>query len=67
MSKKPKEIQITTIDYADFVSRVTGDYPSKFCYRNFNGDYCFVHTSKRSVAEDYVKEQFGDLYKIREV
>lgn len=67
MSKKPKEIQITTINYADFISRVDGDYPSRFCYRNFNGDYVFVHTSKRAIAEAYVKEQFGDLYKIREV
>ena len=67
MSKKPKEIQITTIDYADFMSRVTGDYPSRFCYRDFNGDYVFLHTSKRSIAEGYVKEQFGGLYRIREV
>lgn len=64
---KQKPLQITTIDYADFISRVTGDYPSRYCYRDFNGDYCFVHTSKRVIAEAYVKEQFGDLYKIREV
>ena len=64
---KQKELQITVIDYADYMSRVTGDYPSRYCYRNFNGDYVFLHTSKRSIAEAYVKEQFGDLYKVREV
>lgn len=67
MSKKPKELQITVIDYADYMSRVTGDYPSRFCYRDFNGDYCFLHTSKRAIAEAYVKENFNGLYQVREV
>ena len=64
---KKKEIQVTVVEYADYMSRVTGDYPSRYCYRDFNGDYCFIHTSKRSIAEVYVKEQFGDLYSVREV
>lgn len=65
---KTKPLQITTIDYADFVSRVTGDYPSKFVFRNGFGDYIFVHTSKKAIAEQWLVENYGKgVYSLREV
>lgn len=67
MSKKPKELQVTVIDYADFMSRVTGDYPSKFVFKCGMGLYNFVHTSKRSIAVEYVKENYAGKYEVREV
>lgn len=68
MSKKPKEIQTTTIDYADFISRVDGNYPSRFVFRNAFGDYTFIHTSKKAIAEQWLVENYGKgVYQIREV
>ena len=67
MAKTPKQLQITTIEYSDFISRYNGDYPSKFVFRDALGNYNFIHTSKRSIAEAYVKENFNGLYQIREV
>ena len=67
MSKKPKEIQITTIDYADFVSRFAGDYPAKFVFKCGLGFYNFIHTSKKSIAVEYVKENYDGKYEVREV
>lgn len=64
---KQKPLQITTIDYADFVSRVTGDYPSKFVFKCGMGLYNFIHTSKKSIAVEYVKENYDGKYEVREV
>lgn len=64
---KTKPLQITTIDYADFVSKVTGDYPSRFVFKCGMGLYNFVHTSKKSVAVEYVKENYDGKYEVREV
>jgi hypothetical protein len=67
MCKKPKELKVTVVEYADFVSMYDGCYPSKFVYRDAFGNYNFIHTNKRSVAEAYVKEISGGIYSIREV
>lgn len=66
MAKK-KEVQTTTIDYADFISRVDGNYPSKFVFKCGMGLYNFIHTSKKSIAVEYVKENYDGKYEVRQI
>lgn len=64
---KPKEIQTTTITYADYISRYDGDFPSKFVFKCGMGLYNFIHTSKKIIAVEYVKENYDGKYEVREV
>jgi|JI71714B2RNA_FD_contig_31_4889321_length_1981_multi_3_in_0_out_0_4 hypothetical protein len=41
--------------------------PSKYCFRNYDGDYVFIITQKRAVAQDTLKQLHGDMFKLREV
>jgi hypothetical protein len=65
---KQKEIQTTTITYADYISRYEGDFPSKYVFRNGFGDYTFIHTTKKAIAEQWLVENYGKgVYSLREV
>lgn len=67
MAKAPKQLQITTMEYSDFISRYNGDYPAKFMFVCGLGLYNFIHTSKRSIAEQYIKDNYDGRYGIREI
>ena len=55
---KEKELKITVVDYATFT-----DYlfipPATFYIQNAMGEYIFVHTSSRSVAQDYIDSVYS--------
>lgn len=65
MSKK-KEVEVITVSYAEYINPDYA-YPSKFVFRCALGDYHFVKTNRRSVAEQYVKEYYEGKYAVREV
>lgn len=67
MAKTPKQLQITTMEYSDFISRYDGNYPAKFMFVCGLGLYNFIHTSKRSIAEQFVKDNYDGRYGIREI
>lgn len=53
-----KKIKFTVIDFETFT-----DYefvpPSTFFIRSAIGDYYFIHTAKRAVAQEWVDDKFG--------
>lgn len=55
---KAKEPKVTIIDYNTFT-----DYefnpPSTFYIQNATGEYIFVHTSSRQVAQEYIDSVYG--------
>lgn len=50
--------KITVVTFTQFASM---DFipPATFFIQNAMGDYIFVHTSKRQVAQDWVDENYG--------
>lgn len=62
--KKVKEPKITVVDYNTFT-----DYefipPATFYIQNAMGEYVFVHTSSRQVAQDYVNSIYGKIYTVK--
>lgn len=65
MSKK-KEVEVITVSYAEYTD-ADFHYPSKFVFRCGLGLYHFVKSNKRSVAEQYVKDNYEGKYVVREV
>lgn len=62
MSKK--EVSVIVVDYntlndPDFTP------PSQFYFRDALGDYIFIKTTKRSIAEQYVKDKYDGQYSVR--
>lgn len=56
--KKSKDPKVTIVDYQTFT-----DYlfipPSTFYIQNALGEYWFVHTASRQVAQEYVDSVYG--------
>ena len=53
-----KELKITTVTYEDFTS-IDFSPPSTWFFCNAMGEYIFIHTSKRSVAQEWIDEYSG--------
>lgn len=53
-----KEMKITKITYEEMES-LEFQPPSTFYFKNALGEFIFIHTSKRQVAQDYVDELTG--------
>lgn len=57
MSEK-KDLKVTIVNFNTFT-----DYlfipPATFYIQNASGDYVFVHTASRQVAQDYINSQYG--------
>lgn len=53
-----KELKITVVSYEDFTS-IDFIPPSTWFFCNAMGEYIFIHTSKRSVAQDWIDEYSG--------
>lgn len=51
-------VRITTVEFEQF-----SDYefvpPATFFIQNASGDYVFIHTSKRELAQAWVDENYG--------
>jgi len=58
MTDKKKDPKVTIVDYQTFT-----DYlfipPSTFYIQNAMGEYWFVHTSSRVVAQEYIDSVYG--------
>ena len=65
MSKK-KQIEVVVVSYSEYQDPEFV-FPSKFMFRNELGQYVFIKTSKRAIAEQFVAETTGGLFKVREV
>lgn len=50
--------KITVIDFATF-SSLEFTPPATFFIQNAMGDYIFIHTAKRQVAQDWVDNEYG--------
>lgn len=66
MAKKNKVPEVVVVSYSEYHDPEFC-HPSKFCFRNELGDFVFIKTSKRSIAEQFVLETTNGLFKIREV
>lgn len=62
MSKKEVSVVIASFDEVNDPEYI---YPSKFSFRAGNGDYIFIKTTKKSIAEQYVQEHYEGKYSIR--
>lgn len=63
---KVKQIEVVVVQYADYIDP-DFQFPSKFVFRNAMGEYIFVKTSKRAIAEKYIQDNYGGAYSVREV
>lgn len=58
MAAKEKELKITIVNYAQYT-----DYefipPALWMIQNAMGEYVFISTSSRQVAQDYVNSTYG--------
>lgn len=52
------ELRITTITFKQFAD-IDFTAPATFFIQNAMGDYIFIHTSKRNVAQAWVDENYG--------
>jgi hypothetical protein len=50
--------KITVVNFTEF-SSLTFIPPATFFIQNAMGDYIFIHTAKRQVAQDWVDEEYG--------
>jgi len=64
MSKK-LEMGTTLVEYSDFIGIDFID-PATYYIRMASGDYLYIHTKERKLAQDYVDKEFGkNHFKIR--
>lgn len=62
MSKKEVNVVVASFDEVNDPEFV---FPSKYSFRNANGDYVFIKTTKKSIAEQYVKDKYDGQYSVR--
>lgn len=64
MTAKKKELQTVLVSYEEWCDPEFNP-PSRLFIRVATGDYLFLKTNKRSVAQEYVNENYGGIYVIR--
>jgi hypothetical protein len=57
-NEKKKELKITMVSFKEF-SDIDFLAPSTFFYKNAMGDFIFIHTASRQIAQEYVDELTG--------
>ena len=62
MSKKEVSVVVASFDEVNDPEFV---FPSKYSFRAGNGDFIFVKTNKKAIAEQYVQEHYEGKYSIR--
>lgn len=55
---KVKELKVTVVDYQTFTDYLFNP-PSTFYIQNAMGEYIFVHTASRQVAQEYIDAVYG--------
>ena len=57
------ELKVTEVGYEEF-----SDYefvaPATFYFRNASGNYIFIHTSRRALAQEWINENYGKHYTV---
>lgn len=57
------KIRVTTVTHEEFT-----EYefipPATFYFKNAMGDYIFLHTSNRQVAQEWINENYGSRYTV---
>lgn len=56
--KKLVKLKITDVTFDEF-TEIDFTPPSTFFIRGATGDYYFIHTAKRGIAQEWVDENFG--------
>lgn len=64
MTAKKKQLETVLVSYEDFIMPEFNP-PSKYFVRLAFGDYLFMKTNKRSVAQEFVNENYDGIYVIR--
>lgn len=64
-----RALETICISYSEFHNMQYEDYklPSRFYYQNCLGDFIFILTSNRKVADKYIKDNLDNFYKLREI
>lgn len=62
MSKKEVSVVVASFDEVNSVDFV---FPSKYSFRDGVGNFIFVKTNKKAIAEQYVQEHYEGKYSIR--
>lgn len=57
------KVRVTTVTHEVFTEY---DFvpPATFYFRNASGDYIFIHTSKRALAQEWIIENYGKHYTV---
>lgn len=63
---KQKQIKTVTLTFEQYTDP-EAIFPSRFMFRNEVGDYVFLLTSKRSIAQEYLSKELGGKFSLREV
>ena len=62
-----KKIETVTVDFDNLNHMISCKMrlPSKYAFRNALGDFVFIKTSDRGIAEKWLKEEYGGMYSIQ--
>lgn len=63
---KQKQVKTVTLTFEQYTD-LDAVLPSKYMYRNEVGDYVFILTSKRSIAQEYLTKELNGKFSLREV
>ena len=63
---KTKEITVEVWSYTEYYEAIaSGDkLPSKYHFRNGLGDYTFIKTTKRQIAQEYIDMHHEGIYNL---
>jgi regulation of enolase protein 1 (concanavalin A-like superfamily) len=62
--KKEKVVETVVVTLEQYHSP-DFHHPSKWMFRNANGDFVFIKVSKREAAEKYIKDNYDGMYGLR--
>lgn len=57
------KIRTTTLTHEEF-TEYEFEAPATFYFKNAMGEYIFLHTSKREVAQEWINENYGNRYTV---
>lgn len=59
-----QNVKTTQVSFEEYTG-LGFEPPSNYCIRTADGDFTFIHCRERRKAERWVKEHYGDKYKVR--
>lgn len=57
------KVRTTALTHEEFTS-YEFEPPATFYFKNAMGEYIFLHTSKREVAQEWINENYGTHYTV---